>query len=305
MFKPNLEGVKKTLRDHPFPADIIVEVIARCNLRCIMCPQPNLRRTRGEMSPVTFKKIVDEVARESPSSRLWLALMGESLLLGRKLVEFIRLAKRQGLQQVILNTNACLMSPELARGLLDAGVDEIIAGLDACSGTTYEKIRVGGDFGAAVRNVEWVLEERRRRARVTPKVVAQFIVMDENAHEVEAFKDFWLCRGAVVKIRPRLGWGAGVEAKDLQSVEVPRDFPCPWLTRTVSIHWNGRFGQCDADFEGAYSPGDIRTSSIKDLWLGELAARRQKHWDHDFSQPLCSLCRDWMAGRSEFFTPEP
>ena len=301
--KADIEGIKKTVHRHAFPVDVVVEVIARCNLRCVMCPQPGLRRPRGEMSFETFTKIADEVAKQSPESRMWLALMGEPLLLGERLLRMIAYAKRAGVRHVNLNTNAELLTPALAAGLVEAGLDEVLIGLDALTEATYRRIRVGGDFGRVLENVDVLLAERLRRKSRTPRVVAQFIVMPENEHEAEDFKEHWLAKGAVVKLRPRLGWGVGVAAGNLDLPESERTFPCPWLTRTVSIHWSGRFAQCDADYEGEYSPGDIGTSSIKQVWEGELAPRRERHWRLDFTHELCQRCRDWQAGRSQFFHP--
>lgn len=81
-------------------------------------------------------------------------------------------------------------------------------------------------------------------------MIIQFIVMEEIEHEVEAFQRHWLSKNAVVKVRPNLAWGTGVTAANLNLPESERTFPCPWLTRTVSIHWTGKLAQCDADFEG-------------------------------------------------------
>lgn len=302
----SIEAVKRTLvAERAFPVDVIVEPIARCNLACVMCPQPRLERPRGEMDFAVFRRIVDEIARTSPATRLWLALMGEALLLGEKLIRFIRYAKGRGLEHVHLNTNACLMDRAMADRLIESGVDEIIVGLDAHTAPTYAAIRVGGDFDRTVANVEYLLERIRAGRLRRPAVVMQFIVMDRNAHEVEPFRARWLARGATVKIRPRLGWGAGVAADNLRRRGLARDFPCPWLNRTVSIHWSGRFAQCDGDYEGRYSPGDIRTQTIQEVWDGPLAERRRRHLRGDFSHPLCQQCYDWAAGRSEFYYPDP
>ncbi len=300
----SVQAVKDTLVEtRPFPVDVIVEPIAQCNLACPMCPQPGLQRARGEMEFDVFKRIVDEVARESPGSRLWLALMGEALLLGNRLVRLIRYAKQQGLQQVYLNTNACLLTRDMTWKLIESGLDGIIVGLDAFTAPTYRAIRVNGDYAETVENVEYLLSVKRAHSLQKPEVTVQFITMDENEREVDDFTDYWLSRGAVVKIRPRLGWGAGVEARHLRERGIARDFPCPWLNRTVSIHWSGRVAQCDADYEGAHSPGDIHTQSIKELWDGELARRRARHLAGDFSHELCRNCYDWAAGRSVFHYP--
>jgi radical SAM protein with 4Fe4S-binding SPASM domain len=304
MRKLRIDEVKSTLVKHAFPVDIVVETISYCNLRCIMCPQPTLKRQRGEMTFDIFKKIADEIAKESPSSRLWLALMGESLMLGDKIVAMIAYAKKQGVQKVILNTNARYLDAQMSDKLISSGLDEIIVGLDAFTSATYDKIRVGGDFQETVKNIEHLLSTKKEKNLSRPSVILQFIVMDENEHEVEQFKHYWLAKGATVKIRPKLGWGTGVEAKNLNLPDSERDFPCPWLNRTVSIHWSGKLAQCDADFEGNYSPGNVTTQSIKEIWEGELAGRRERHWRGDFTHDLCSKCKDWQAGRSEFFYPD-
>ena len=44
--------------------------------------------------------------------------------------------------------------------------------------------------------------------------------------------------------------------------------------------------------------------TIKEIWETELAERREKHWNNDFSHELCKECKDWQAGRSYFFYPE-
>jgi len=298
-----LKNVKKTLQKYDFPVDIILEVIASCNLRCIMCPQPFLERKRGEMKFEIFQKVIDEVAKENPHARIWLIIMGEPLLIGDRLIEMIKYAKALNLD-LHLNTNAEYLTEDMAEKIIDAGLDEMIVGLDAFTKETYDKIRVGGNFDKTVSNIEYILNLKKNKGVSKPSIIMQLIVMDENEHEIESFKEYWLSRGAIVKIRPRLGWGTGVKADNLNLPDSERTFPCPWLVRTVSIHWNGNLAQCDGDYEGRYSPGSIITHTIKEIWDGELRIRREKHWNNDFSHDLCSKCKDWQAGRSQFINPK-
>ena len=306
MLKSNINDVKNTLQETSFPQDIIVEASGYCNLRCTMCPYPNLVRPKGEMKFEIFKKIVDEVAIENPTSRLWLAIMGEPLLMGDRVIRMMTYAKEKGLAEVILNTNATFMTPDLIPKLIDSGLDKIILSLDAITAETYDRVRIGGNLTKVMENIHAFLSIQAARNTRKPELVAQFIVMDENEHETEQFKEYWLSQGVIVKVRPKLGWGHGVKAENLETMreEVSRDFACAWLTRTVSIHWDGTFAQCDADHEGEFSPGDLRTQTIKDVWDGELAKRRQRHWDSDFDFEPCRNCNDWLAGRSYFFHPE-
>ena len=101
-----------------------------------------------------------------------------------------------------------------------------------------------------------------------------------------------------------MGWGAAVAAEDLKAAAVKRDFPCAWLLRSVSIQWDGRFAQCDADYEGTHSPGNVKTQTIKDVWDNELAVRRTRTLALDFSHAPCDTCLDWSVGRAQMFYPE-
>lgn len=305
MIIPDLEGVKRTLQEFPFPVDVIIETTGYCNLRCIMCPYSSVKRPKGEMSFNTFKRIVDEIARENPATRIWLAIMGEPLMMKDRLIKMIVYAKKQGIVEVNVNTNAVFMTPDISQKLIAVKLDRVLASIDAATKSSYDKIRVGGDFDAVVRNVEELLRLKQKANADAPEIVVQFIVMDENENEVEQFKDYWLKRDAVVKIRPKLGWGDVVQSSvlDITAKKTER-FPCAWLTRTVSIHWDGTFAQCDADYEGIYSPGSLAKQTIKELWNTEIARRRNRHWHNDYDFEPCKNCKDWLAGRSYFYYPE-
>ena len=289
------QSIKDGLKIFDFPINVIVETSAYCNLRCPICPNPFMERKKGNMSFDTFRKIANEVA-ERPETTLWLALLGEPLINHSQLIKSIRYAKDKGLKDVRLNTNGLLLNEEISKNLVDAGLDYILISVDAYQQNTYEKIRVGGALWKLEKNILHLLSIKEKL-----KVVTQFIVMDENESELELFKEFWLRSGAIVKVRPKLSWGNTIEAKNLNLTQADRTYPCPWLARTVSIQWTGRFAQCDFDFEGRYSPGDINKQSIKEVWEGEILKRRQKHIAGDFSHPLCKECKDWQVGLAQYF----
>lgn len=285
----------------PFPAEIAIETHSYCNFRCVVCPYTSMQRPKGKMRPELFHKIVDEVVRESPNSRLWLAVMGEPLF-DKNLASFLRYAHENGAPRIHLNTNGTFLEGQLAQDILDTGVESVYVAIDANTSDTYNIVRPGGELDRVTRNVENLINLRERSSRNKPEIAVQFIVMDENAGEVDAFHDFWLKRGAVVKIRLRQGWGQSISADDLKKLNIER-FPCPWLLRTINIHWDGHATQCDADYEEKYAAGNITVQSIKEVWDGELAKRRERHWANDYQHPLCANCRDWSAGRAEFFYP--
>ena len=294
--KPDYEKVKSYLvRYREFPSVIVIEPTTYCNLRCIICPYPTLKRKKGEMEFSTFKKIADEIAKENPSADLWFAFMGEPLSMGNKLTEMISYAKSVGIKNIHLNTNAMFMDKEMSRKIIDSGVSEVIVSLDGITKKTYESIRVGGNFETVMENLEYLLKLKNELNSESPEVFCQFIVMDENENEVEEFKKHWLNLGACVKIRAKLGWGAAIET-DIFGLKEEERFPCPWTNRGMTILWDGRYAQCDADYEGKFCPSDINSQTIKEVWNGEFFNRRERHWNQDFGHDLCKNCKDWQSG---------
>lgn len=300
-----IKEAEATLVETDFPKLVIVELIAGCNYRCPMCPYPDLERPNGVMEMDLFKKIAAEVAAKGPESQLWLAIMGEPTLLGSRLAEYVGVAKRLGVGEIILNTNGSKMTPELFILLHNAGLDVVIFGLDAVSAEAYSKIRVGGDHETVMAQVQTCLLLRQAQRWTSPKVVCQLIKQEANKDEVGEFIQYWTSRGAAVKVRTMQAWNnyADADALTLKPDSKER-IPCPWLIRTVSIHNDGKIVQCDSDYEGHYPAGNIRDTTIEEAWNGELKRRRAKHWAKDFTLDPCKDCRDWEAGISDWYLPE-
>jgi len=283
--------------DFPFPLYVIIEPTNRCNLACIMCPSKAQTRSHGVMDLDMWRGIMDEIALVSPQTVVWPAIMGESLLLGEKFFSMLEYSRSLDLA-VVLNTNATLLTPEISLRLVALGLREIIVGLDAFLPETYAKIRVGGDFARVVDNTRQLIAHAGKT-----RVTVQFIEQEANSSEKEAFVEYWRRQGAWVKLRPRLGWGAGVDAPELILGQDERPGICPWLMRTVSVHWNGAVAQCDGDWDQQNPAGNLANSSLGGIWQGELAARRDRHRRGDFDFEPCKSCLDWQAGLSEYFSP--
>lgn len=305
MKTPDLNEVRKTLKITDYPVQLVLEVVAACNLSCRACPYPNLKREKGVMSDDLYEKIVSEIGRNSPNeTNLWFAFMGEPTTLGEKLFRMIKLAKDKGIKNTSLNTNATLITGQMIDWIFQSGIDKIYISVDAASADSYGKIRIGGDFQKVKENTLKLLAKRKEKGLKKPEVITQFISMEENSNEEESFKEYWPSVGAIAKIRRKLGWGGQIESKDLNIAQSDRNMPCPWIMRQMVVLWDGRVAQCDADYEGIYSAGDINKQTIFEVWNGELKKRREKHLGGDFDFMPCSQCNDWQVGLSEFYYPK-
>jgi len=248
------------------------------------------------MAEEVFRKIMDEAFEIDKNTRIWPAQLGEPLLLGDYFFRLVKYAKSKELP-VTLNTNGTLIDKNL-RNIISSMLDEVIIGIDAATRTSYEKIRVGGNFDRVVENINLLLRNKPESLKVT----VQFVETEENEHEKSTFTDYWLAQGAHVKVRNKLGWGATVPSS-LQRLNLER-VPCPWLMRTVVVHWNGNVVQCGGDHEEQYLAGNVSNSTLYDLWNGPLKERRQRHLNNDFDFEPCRDCPDWACGISQWHHPD-
>lgn len=299
-YSDRLERAKATLKETDFPNQVVVESTSHCNFKCPACPSPILQRPRGFIDLDLFKRIVDEISTERPQTQLWFAFMGEALM-WRDLFTLIRYAKDKGLKDTRLNTNGSMLTEKKLDDIHRSHLDKIIVSIDGHSPETFNSIRLGGNYEKVRANILRLLAKAKEERWTQPEIWVQMIVMDENAHEEDEFRSFWLNQGAVVKIRPRLAWGERVAAPNLERVEIPRDFPCPWLMRQVIISWEGNILMCGADNETQHPAGNIKTTTLKQVWNTHLKILRKQHMEGDFSHPLCTHCQDWKVGVSEIY----
>lgn len=179
-----------------YPLNICIEITNHCNLNCVMCNNDKLTRSKGYISLETYKKIIDETAKEQPGTRIWLDFYGEALLVGWKLYYFIDYAKRKGLTNICINTNATIINKEYAEMLIDSGVDYISIDCDGFSKEVYESIRVNGDRDKFYANVEYLLEYRNK-VKSNVIVDIKIIELDNNKNEIDQILNYWRKRGGV------------------------------------------------------------------------------------------------------------
>ncbi|HEX9728672.1 MAG TPA: radical SAM/SPASM domain-containing protein [Gemmatimonadales bacterium] len=301
MKRPDLASIEATLQEFAFPKKFAVEVCAECNLACFMCHHPTMRRPKGIMPVPLWEKCADEIAERAPATECWFSFCGEPLLEPERLMTFLRYGKSVGLTSLNVNTNGMLLTPELAGPLMDTGVDLIVIGIDGLSAPVYEAIRVNALRDVAYANVEHLLAARDRRS-VGPEIQVQFIVMDENEHETEEFTQYWLERGATVKVRNKLSWGGKFETS--LCVPLEERIPCPWSLTMMHVFWDGRVPRCPGDTEGEEGAGNAWDESLAVLW-GRLGGYRRKHLDHRFEElpERCLTCTDWMTGAAARIRP--
>jgi MoaA/NifB/PqqE/SkfB family radical SAM enzyme len=242
-----------------FPKQIIIETTAYCTQRCLHCAHKTLKRKKGNMDISLYRKIIDEIADEAPHTEVWMAYYGEALILKHKLFVLIDYAKKKGLTNVVLNSNAMLLDEEMSKSLINSRLDRFIISMDGFTKETYEKIRVGGKYEEVLGNALRFLDILKSSNCEKPRFEMQFSIMEENQHEVDDFKNYWNAKGVYVKIRPKASWAGRIEAKNLDPTK--ERIPCKWALNHGAILWNGDLVACGVDSEGLFVAGNINNAT--------------------------------------------
>jgi hypothetical protein len=250
------------------PEIVQIESTNICNAKCVFCPRDDMHRRQGIMSVDLFRKIVDECV-DLGITHVRMHNYGEAFI-DKRLVEKIEYAKRRGVAEVGVISNGSLLTDDVVRGMIDAGLDAINISVDASGREVFESTRIGLKYDKVIGNIERLVRIRGEMGRRRPKLILSFVRQNSSADE-QAFIEHWKAIADKIHITDLHNWAGTL------NTESDVNYPCyrPWLTFTVL--WDGRVSLCCADFDGHTILGDLTTSTIRDVWNAEpyRMARRQ------------------------------
>jgi radical SAM family protein/iron-sulfur cluster protein len=263
------------------PEIVQIESTNICNAKCVFCPRDEMLRRQGIMDMALYRKIVDECV-ELGIEHVRMHNYGEPFI-DRQLVEKVRYAKARGVPQVGMISNGSLITEDVARGMIEAGLDAINISVDASGREVFERTRLGLKYDKVIANIERVLRLRSELGRRRPKLILSFVRQNDSEDE-RAFIEHWRQIADKVHVTDLHNWAGTLNR------ESDVNFPCyrPWLTFTVL--WDGRVSLCCADFDGHEILGDLNTASIRSIWNAEPYVRaRREHLVHG-GPDICRAC---------------
>jgi radical SAM protein with 4Fe4S-binding SPASM domain len=268
-------------RARHLPDIVQIESTNLCNAKCVFCPRDEMHRRQGVMDMDLFRKVVDECASLG-IGHVRMHNYGEPFL-DKQLVEKVRYAKSKGIPEVGMISNGSLITEELAQGMLDAGLDAINISVDAAGKEVFESTRVHLEYDTVIENIRTLARLRKESGRRRPKLILSFVRQGNTADE-QAFIDEWSQIADKIHITELHNW-----AGTLNSTSDVR-FPCYRMWLTFTVLWDGRVSLCCADFDGRHVLGDLRTSSIAEIWNSPMyrAVRRQQL--SDGGPEICRTC---------------
>lgn len=282
-----------------FPTTISIEVTNNCNMECFTCPQPLISKDdMGYMSIDLFKKIVDECYHFTSLTSFVFTGFGEPFL-HPQLVSMSRYVKDKGIPIVRTYTNCLLLKQKTKEILLESGFNEITLSLNAPTQETYERIKESRHYEPVMENIEYFLMKRKAHKIRTPFVNLQLLKLNNVSYGIREFAKNWmplLKHGDCISIKDSHSFAGQVNDPGVGGMSEPAErVPCGQLWNFLAISWNGDVTPCCADPFKKLKIGNVRDSSLKDLWhspkityMRDLHLRREYHY-----LPLCNKCETW------------
>lgn len=296
------------LQEHPIHVDF--ELYYGCNLRCPQCvlqvpaeeftpghPYAAAKRKRA----IGFEKFKEIIDQGVPRGLCSITLNVNNEPLGtRNLHEYIRYARQAGVIDVIILTNATMLTAKRSQELLDSGLTKIYFSLDAIREETYRIVRPGGDFQQVMRNIHAFLDLKRAQGRAIPITRVSFVKSKVNQGELDEFVAYWKDRVDFICIQsfynPALGYSNYAQLEQqfrVPNADLLQPGDCPQPYQRVSINNDGSVHPC-CNFEGMnLHVGNVFESSLHEIWTSETFRRLRAAVNApDAEQPeACRRCR--------------
>lgn len=284
----------KRKRGVPPPIRLWIEPTSCCNLNCVMCLNKDLAKSeKGFMDFNVFKKVIDEASVFAHDLNLF--HRGESLL-HPEIFRMIKYAKKKGLY-TRLNTNATLLNEERSRQILDSGLDFLSFSFDGYEKKVYENIRIGANFDETLNNILDFLSVKKKMAKSIPYAAFTIIEFsDYSSSEMkgkikkEFVKRFDSLPLEHFVVRKPHNWAGGYDVKESTFNKGPIRCTFPWYSLT--IFWDGSVLPCPQDFYGKLVLGNVKDSSLLEIWNGpeEILLRKNLSEQQHKNVVPCDRC---------------
>jgi len=261
---------------HP---EVRYEVTDLCNAHCIMCPREKHTRPHGVMDQAKYEASIDEVIQLG-AKRVVLTGFGEPML-DKGLENKISYAKSKGLYTYFI-TNGSALTSKRSQALIEAGLDEIRVSFYGMQSSTYNAVMRGLEFDKTVKNLLDFINIRK-----DTKIQLSYLVMPENAEDVEEFQAFWEPKVDYIEIWKPHNWVDGKNFRSHEGVKTscgrPKNGP-------LQIQWDGAVIPCCYDYNNNIVLGNAFDTPVMDILNGErYQALRDAHESGNFPN-YCDQC---------------
>ena len=272
---------------------------SKCNYRCYMCPQLNLKRPRMDMPSELYCRVVDEIDSFGVEG-LWLYHFGESLLHPEFKHILGHVSSKNNLGILWLSTNGQCFGEDSMHCVLDSALTYLNYSMNAVTEKTFSTVSKQGDFSVVEKNLERFIELKRPGSVPTPPFLrCQMIEQETTQHEIDPFIAKYYKRVDIVSVNMLEHGTVKNNAGFIANRERTQLTTCNKVSRNDGfINSNGHVTICDAAYNEEILLGDVNKNSMHEIWNGaerkrilELNRQGRMH-----ENAFCCRCTDYDVG---------
>jgi MoaA/NifB/PqqE/SkfB family radical SAM enzyme len=283
-----------------FPKLLSIEVTNACNSDCIMCPRSKLSRKTTQMDFDILKKIIND-CKGHKLRKINLFWFGESFIYPNLLNAITYIKTNLPKVKINISTNGSLVNEEISEKVINSGLDTLNFDIDGATKETYESIRRNLNFSQVTENVHNFMKIRKKLKKKKPKVSVTIIRMDKTSHEIASFIKMWKGKVDHVGVNDYNTWLGSVEDRNIgekkkKSISGKFTFPCEHPFNELVISADETAAMCCLDWNCSEKIGNIKTSSISEIWTGEEMKKRRKLLMENKYEliPICRNCNSFI-----------
>ena len=284
-----------------FPLLVDIEITNHCNLKCLFCSRLIMKRSKGFMTEILFKKIVDECSQYNTPIRF--TLWGEPFL-HPKIIDFCRYVKSKILL-LHITSNGLLIKESDMKSLINLGVDSIVFSFQGATKEQYEIMRNNNKYDRLKMNVLKMVELRKDKLK--PFIHISSTMINETEEELKKFIKYWenivdsVGNGRTNLSRLSAYYKGKEDFDFLREIEtIKKGYrTCVEVWQKLNINWDGKISCCCADYDNLMMVGDMNKDTLYNIWNNseELKLFRKLLDKKMFkSLSLCSNCYHTYEG---------
>ncbi len=298
-----------------FPVKLTIDLTGNCLLHCPLCPtgQGDKSRSRGEMAPENFYRLIDEISGYLFEVDLF--NWGEPFL-NKNVFNFVSYCHRKNIKTRI-SSNLNFFPEGYEQEIVKSKLHHLVVSLDGITQESYGQYRVGGSIELVKSAVRRIRAEKIKKRSLFPFITWQFIIMRQNEQEVEEARRLANPWGfdRIVFQKARTDMGLDLFETDREKTEkysgwIPKESSetnynlkdksrkwrpptCHFLWNQSVVNWNGSVSPCCLYYDEKYDFGNAFQNDFMKVWnnkkYGE-ARRLVKEGNSSDKELICWNC---------------
>lgn len=264
-----------------------IELTSRCNAHCIYCGRDALPYV-GDMTIEAFKKIIDAIPFVQEVGAY---AIGESLM-HPNFIEAITYAESKG-KNVVIFTNGSLLTPKLAKEILDAGLYKLVFSVDVDNKEDYESIRIPLKWDNLVNNIKTIMDLKKNNPVYKTTIMVRITQTLQNNGREKEIINYWKDRVDDVtyrKVRTFFVPGSHPITSSKEKIK------CKRIVEEIVIRSDGTVPVCCDDWYYENVVGHINfetvtENDILDLFNSDIYNKFRRNIKNGTNYPyLCDVC---------------